>query len=271
MIIIQNSYRFGAGSCADSDVVAFLLETGITDPTIEGALCTLVTSLKSTGIWSKCPALYPLVGGTADTHKYNLKDPRDLDVAFRLSYSGAGTLTHSSTGVLPAGGRIMDTHLNPFNSLTTNSMHIGYYSRLNVNTGLDQIDFGARQGSNDLWLSAVYNASGFNSFLGRNSSGSILGNATNSDSRGFFVSNKTGNVANGFKLYKNGVEGDSQTGSGNNPNNTLYIFALHTGGVAFPTNRECAFATIGDGLTPTENTNLYNIIQTFQTTLGRQV
>ena len=36
-------------------------------------------------------------------------------------------------------------------------------------------------------------------------------------------------------------------------------------------NREVAFSTIGDGLTNTELSNLYTAIQTFQTSLSRQV
>ena len=30
--------------------------------------------------------LYPMIGGTANAHKFNWKDPRDLDVAYRLVY-----------------------------------------------------------------------------------------------------------------------------------------------------------------------------------------
>ena len=29
-------------------------------------------------------AIYPFVGGTATTHKFNLKDPADINAAFRL-------------------------------------------------------------------------------------------------------------------------------------------------------------------------------------------
>ena len=46
-------------------------------------------------------ALYPFVGGTATSHKFNLKDPRDLDAAFRLQFNGGWT--HNSNGVTPNG------------------------------------------------------------------------------------------------------------------------------------------------------------------------
>ena len=71
-------------SCADLDVQAFLAATGIADATTIDALCALVTSLKADGIWSKLDAIYPVVGSTAATKKYNLKNPLDTDAAFRL-------------------------------------------------------------------------------------------------------------------------------------------------------------------------------------------
>jgi hypothetical protein len=67
----------------DPDAQAFLTATGITDPTITSAINTLVISLKNDGVWSRMVAIYPFVGGTADTHKYNLKNPQDTDAAFR--------------------------------------------------------------------------------------------------------------------------------------------------------------------------------------------
>ena len=84
-------------SDVDPDATAFLTAAGITDPTISSAIDTLVVDLKGYGIWSKMLAIYPFVGGTATTHKWNLKDPRDLNAAYRLSFFG--TITHSSTGV----------------------------------------------------------------------------------------------------------------------------------------------------------------------------
>ena len=85
----------------DLDALAFLTAAGITDSTIISAINTLVVSLKNFGIWTKMRAIYPFVGGTALTHKWNLKDPRDLDIAFRLVFSGGWT--HSSTGALANG------------------------------------------------------------------------------------------------------------------------------------------------------------------------
>ena len=85
----------------DTDCAAFLTATGITNPTISGAVCTLVTSLKSANLWTKLNAIYPMVGGTATTCKFNLKNPADTNAAFRLNFVGGWVF--SSNGALPNG------------------------------------------------------------------------------------------------------------------------------------------------------------------------
>jgi hypothetical protein len=59
----------------------------------------------------------------------------------------------------------------------------------------------------------------------------------------------------------------------NFPEVTIYIAAVHTSAndIIQYSNRECAFATIGDGLTDTDATNLYNIVDLYQKRLGRNV
>jgi hypothetical protein len=85
----------------DSDAQAFIAAVNLTDPLQTQAVDQLVINLKSYGIWSKLQVIYPFVGGTSITHKWNLKDPRDLDAAYRLTFSGGWV--HSSTGITGNG------------------------------------------------------------------------------------------------------------------------------------------------------------------------
>jgi hypothetical protein len=98
MSFLVNPYFYG---CTDADALAFLAAAGITDVTITSAICTLVTTMKADGTWAKCNAIYPMVGGTATTHKFNLKNPLDTNAAFRLTFTGGWT--HSANGALPNG------------------------------------------------------------------------------------------------------------------------------------------------------------------------
>ena len=68
------AYIKNKGIVLDADAAAFLAAAGITDATITSAINTLVIDMKDDGLWSKMDAIYPFVGGTATTHKFNLKN-----------------------------------------------------------------------------------------------------------------------------------------------------------------------------------------------------
>jgi len=257
----------------DADASAFITAAAITDSTQQSAIDTLVTGLKTDGIWTKMKAIYPFVGGTATSHKFNLKDPRDLDAAFRLVFSGGWT--HSSTGALPNGTNgYADTKLNPLSTLTLYSNHISYYSRTNNNSGVDfDMGVGTTLGnmSNSLFIRRSSNTAGYDS-------GNIISNNritfSNANSLGFYNGSITAN--NSRKYYKNGVSQISNTTvlTQDNTNANIYIGAYNeydaSRGNYFGT-KQCAFSTIGDGLTDTQASNLYTRVQAFQTTLSRQV
>jgi hypothetical protein len=134
----------------DSDASAFITAAGLTDPTQKSAINTLVKDMKAAGLWTKMKAVYPMVGGTATSMKFNLKDPRDLDAAFRLTWSGGWT--YSATGATPNGtNAFADTKLND-SILTPNSSHLSFYSRTNINQAA--YDIGLFNSTNGIWLGA---------------------------------------------------------------------------------------------------------------------
>jgi hypothetical protein len=257
----------------DPDAEAFILAAGITNPTQQSAINTLVVSLKGYNIWTKMKAIYPFVGGTASTHKWNLKDPRDLDAAFRLVFSGGWT--HSNTGALPNGTNgYADSKLNAGTALVSSSAHLSYYSRTNTNpAGVTIFEIGvANFGLNKRFVMAIRTSGDiFGTQVG--ALASVL-NSSNTDSRGFFNGTRTSTTS--MAQYKNGVLQTSNTLS---DTTTLDSANVWLGGInnvgnptgAFWSNRECAFASIGDGLTSIEAANLYTAVQAYQTTLSRNV
>ena len=268
---IKNSY---IEIMPDADAQAFLTAAGITDGTIVNAINELVGSLKNFSLWTKIKAIYPMVGGTATTHKFNLKDPRDLNAAFRLAFNGGWT--HSSNGALPNGSNAFaDTFFVADNELTYGSASLSFYSRTNsVGNFSDIGSFGTALNSfksyvlqcrntGDIARSGIYD-------------GSLLTDwATiyNTSSLGYYIANRQTTTNN--KILKNGT---SSSVNATNVNYSLlsntfsnYIGAANNNGAIQYSNRECAFATLGNGLTDTEANNLNNIVQAFQTTLSRQV
>jgi len=268
---IIDPYRFQF--CSDADATAFILAAGITDTTQRQAICQLVKDLKTYGIWSKMKAIYPFCGSTATQHKYNLKDPRDLDAAFRLVFFGGGS--HSSNGYLPNGvNSYADTKLNLSLVLTNYSNNLSYYSRTNNNPSIDfDMGVGTQLGnnSNSLFIKRSNDTAGYDT--GNASSINRISFA-NSNSLGFYNGSITAN--NSRKYYKNGVNQISNTNvlTQLNPNANLFIGAYNEYDLVranYYGSKQCAFASIGDGLTDTEAANLYTAVQAYQTTLGRQV
>ena len=95
----QNYRVVAAGGGNDPDAQAFIDATGIsgTDAT---AINQLVLDLKSNILWTKMVAIYPLVGGSSSSTKYNLKDTTLYEVTWN------GTLTFASTGVTVNGTNV---------------------------------------------------------------------------------------------------------------------------------------------------------------------
>jgi hypothetical protein len=262
----------GGGGGIDADAQAFITAASITDNTQQSAINTLVTQLKTYGIWTKLKAVYPFVGGTASSHKFNLKDPRDLDAAYRLVFNGGWT--HNSTGALPNGSNAYaDSKFIPLNNATDYNAHLSYYSRTNNTTS--GVDIGSFSSLSNYWLQL------WTSNFGGVSRTTIQRDDTNqamfasTTRQGYFIGGVGLSGSNSFsKIYQDGVLKNTNNVNLNitRSNTSIYLGSLNIAGVAGAfANRESAFASIGDGLSDAEAANFYTAVQTFQTTLGRQV
>jgi len=262
MSFLVNPYSYATG-CTDADALAFLSAAAITDATITSAICTLVTTMKADGTWAKMSAIYPMVGGTATTHKFNLKNPLDTNAAFRLSFVGGWT--HSSGGALPNGtNAYADSFLIPTTTLSLNSHSFGIYSRTNDITGVKLY-------GNYLVPSAVFL---HHNITGANFNSGVLANAisyTANPTTGLIMASRTSNTL--FTAYRAGVSlGTNTTAVVSIPNINFYFAARNASGTAQTfTNHQIAFAFLGSGLNSTEAAALYNSVQAFNTTLSRQV
>lgn len=246
----------------DPDAQAFITAASITDPTQQGAINTLVTDLKGYSIWTKFKAIYPIVGGTAASHKWNLKDPRDLDAAFRLTF--ATGWTHSSTGMTPSNA-FADTFLTPLTSLGLDNAHISYYSRTNV-VGQLQIDMGSIDGSGQIYAIFNYNTQ---RFVAINNSGFLVPLLANTT--GLLIENRRNSTQ--IQSYKSGsLVNTASIGSVILGNRKIYLGAANNAGSPLGNStKQCAFASIGDGLTDAEAANFYTAVQAYQVSLSRNI
>jgi hypothetical protein len=255
--IIGSSVTVASG---DADALAFFTAAGITDTTQKTAVNTLVTDLKAANIWTKMKALYPFVGGTASAHKFNLKDPRDLDDAYRIIFNGG--MTHSNLGMISNyTTSYADTRLIPSTALSSLfSQHVSVYSQTSTASPTNNTNsIGEWQDGTRAMLMKIRNLSNVFSWEVGNGGAST----SNTDAKGFYLGSVVAN--NSIKLYKNNtnVATNTATFSGSLPTQMQPIGKNE--------NKTFSFVSIGDGLTGTEAANFYTAVQSYQTTLNRQV
>jgi hypothetical protein len=241
----------------------FLTATGITDVTITTAIYNLVDELQTGGIWDKIEAFYPFVGGTATTHKFNLKDPRDDERAFRLTFFGG--ITHDANGVTGNGTTGYFRTWWATNTSNKTNDNLGFiYSRSSGQTGAD---FG--QIFADSFQLSARNSTDL--FFVRNLN-STAGSEANLDGSGFFATSRD-NSAN-FRMYKGTTEYTKTiaSGSGNTAVGvTGLALQLNASSLTAFSNRNIAAMGFGKSLSTAEISALKTAIDNFQTTLGRNV
>ena len=223
----------------DADAQAFFTAAGLTNTTQKDAVNAMVLSLKSNSLWTKMLSIYPMVGGTADTHKFNLKNPANTDAAYRLSFNGSWS--HTSNGAITNGGNTWaDTFIQPSNSLL---------------------------GQNDICLSYyVRNATNDGSLF------SILGYG-NAKKTGLLLMSRI--ASNEYKRYGRGSLDFTYSA---NSNTVVTGYSINIGcKYQTPASRSeftsagCSFASLGNGLNATEVAALNTIVQTYQIALSRNI
>lgn len=249
----------------DSDAQAFIDAVGTLTVGEEVVINNLVLELKSYSLWSLMSAIYPIIGGTASAHKFNLKNPLDTNAAFRLNFvNNGGSWVHSSTGAKPSGGAYADTFFNATSNLLQNDNHISFYSRDGYAEDGHPIGVGNASNVNAIYIVPRWsNGQDFSKNCMTPSSNrsyisalALLINTRRSSTQ-FHLSNNatiTNVTANSTGL----ASGNIWVGSSNST-----PFRAST--------RECAFASIGLGLSNQNLIDLNTIILNYQTALGRNV
>ena len=235
---------------------------GILTISEKNAVNQLVLDLKSNGIWSSMNAIYPMVGASAAACSQNL-----VSSLYTATFNGGWTF--ELTGVTPNGtNAYMNTGLASLSVLSQNSNHMSFYSRSNIAASV-----AGEMGGYSITGPKYFH---MHLFYTGNISYILLATATapsisNTNSLGFFNGNR--NSSTNIAFVKNGTNiGNTTVASTALNTNNIYIGALNQdGNTGSYSTKQCAFASIGAGLTDTQAANFYTSVQTFQTSLSRQV
>jgi hypothetical protein len=259
-------YRVRASTEYDTDAQAFFDRVttagGSLSTTEKNAVNTLVLDLKGYSIWTPMKAIYPMVGASAAACAQNLKSS-----SFTGTFSGGWT--YASTGAKPNGtSGYMDSALNMSTQLSQNNVHISVYLRTNITSATVSIGATGAGANNGVYIypklvgnSAYFSA--FNSSNG-NSAGSVI------SSLGLFVASRLNSTTEQF--FQNTSKTSNTYNSSVPASRNIIIAALNNNGtISEYDSRENAFASIGEGLTDTEESNLYTAVNSFQVSLSRNV
>jgi hypothetical protein len=214
--------------------------------------------------------MYPMLGGVANSIMFNAKDPRNLDVAYRLTYIGSG-LVFNYNGILTpnASQAAANTNLTP--SLT--------YSG-NAQTSIMYFSGDSSSLSSNVFLNGSYrSAPGNDYFQSLEITGGELTSVYYDRSNAIsFGANLTGLViqsTDGSNVFamRNGVQIGTSSLVGDVSAYPIYLGALNLLNQSPPyfpcSNLQISFYANTTFLTSAEAQTLSTIINTFQTTLGR--
>ncbi len=258
----------------DPDAQAFITAAGITDPTQQSAIDALVVGLKADGLWTSMTAIYPFVGGTASSHKYNLKDPRDLNAAYRLTFYGGWV--HDSRGIV---GNFTNTYADTY-IVNYNLGQIGMYA-----TAGNYVIYGGRYAV-DYQYDTLYYFPNISYYADSGYQVAYFSNSTDGNNIMFTFDGYLGltTISGGdgtSKQYHNGnliADVNPVTANPSPLPVSLWLGAAQTGynlqnpTYDFYSDGTYAFGFISSAtFNSTQNTNLYNRIQTYQITLGRDI
>jgi len=249
----------------DLDAQNFITTAAITNISEKTAINNLVIGLKSDSLWTSMLAIYPFVGGTSTSCKYNLKNTATFELVFGGSWIPA---SFTSFGIQPNGtDTYANTNFTPSTSgWASGNSSISAYSRTN-NIMASGVIYGVRSGatSNNYPVLNVSSTSSFhNSSVSNSPSPLPTSTACN------FISSRisTTNVI----MAINGTATSPASLEGSLASVPIYLAARRNSGATdLYSTRQLAFAHIGTGLTAVQCASLYTRIQAFQTTLGRQV
>lgn len=273
----------GQSSFYDTDAYKFLEITQTTDTATRTGINNFVTTLKNNGIWYKMSGVYPFIGGTVYTNRLNLKDPRDLDSAFRLVFDGAGTVFSSNSGVNFAGtDDYADVLFNPNANLTGVPVHLSFLSLENFEQGVDmgccnynfsnpRLIVGAENSQDEAFFDSYSTLGG----------GRVELQQPTVLSRAFYTTSRI-TPTSGFMLLFNDSTTPTTgarnivdiTSSAAKPNFNIFLGAINNGGNVYNANlanRKFGFFSVGDGLTSGECVNLYSAVKQLQFDMSRNL
>lgn len=252
----------GAGAIASNKDLKFTefisaSRANITNSQQMWAVHYLVKMSKGLGTWSKDLGEYPMIGGNANAHSYNLIDVTQL----RITWSGG--VTHANTGVRGNGsnGEGLIAWIP-----TANNTHMHLWNRTNNATGLVSGRYEPAIAGTPYW-GIEPNYAG-ETFLSAGDLANLI-RVVSTNPIGFWGASRTSSTL--FKGYYNNAPFATVTAA-NSINVTPPSFTIlrrNPDGSSLASTKEINSVSLGFAYTDTDMLNKYNIYNYINTVLAR--
>jgi hypothetical protein len=265
----------------DPDATAYLAAVvsagGTVDSTITSATNTLFEDLKSAGIYSKLDVFYPMIGGTYNSIRIEGK----LQTSYYLTEGGSWTygVSGATTTSNTTHNSYLDTGFNPSTLSTRADTSYSHYwvNSYSMTPANDRYFAGSYSSGNNMWATNPYDSSNWQYVAYVNSTQLSAFNPTSTGalSGGMFISSQYSSSGTDYNSgWINTVASSVVTmaGAGNLPNSNFYFGNLSLNNSPYQgIPGTYSFGHIGSSLTNSEMSDLADIVNAFQTTLGRNV
>jgi hypothetical protein len=256
----------------DADATAYLnavVAAGGTVTSLQsGATYNMFGQLKANGLYSKLYAFYPFLSSTQAAQAINAKNPG----THTMSFIGSGN-QFNSNGYYPSDG----SSYASFTSLTSGlfgtggNLHLSLYITLPAtgsDSGYDLNTADSNNSNQNYCFAFSPGAKFYYSFVG-----SYTTSVSNGSTPGYYLTTFDPATSTLYG-YKNGSSVAVNTGQSYYlPTNNFYL-AVEVAGIGTfggKNTKTYGFATFGNTLTPSESVLLSNIVNQWQTDLGRNV
>jgi hypothetical protein len=253
----------------DADAATFLAAVinsgGTVDATMSAATDTLFVGLKADGIYNKLTRMYPFIGGVDGSNRINALNPTVKNITFNGGWthnaSGStpnGTTGYGTIGIIGAGGDALignNYHHSIYIGAAKTSANFEYDLGATIDPSLESI-----LESTDYRYSRVSRADNAQEY--QQPPSAVTGFfANSSDNPDFILQIRTTQTSRSFGI-----------GSWVIPSINLLLGARNdNGSIMQYSTKQYSFLTIGERLSSTELSNLESRINTFQTSLSRNV
>ena len=258
------------GLSYDPDAQAFIDAVTGLDTTTQDAVNQLVLDIKAIGVseavWNKMLCINPKSGTTQSQQKWNLKDPRDLDAAYRFTYNG--TVTHGSSGASYISSSSANTYFN-INALALDSnFSYGMYITVAPTLTGDRYLIGAQQSAGTRY-GLIRNVSA-SDIQSRAFGVGVVTTLSDSLKNGLLAVSLIGTDHHVF--YKNDTPVAYTKEGTTAPNHNVFEGGLNLNGSHYNgANLTIGTSFYGEGLTDSEMASLRTAILNYETSIGRNI